>query len=91
MTRKRFVKLLMAEGYSRNGANEIADEVLEDGFSYAEGYEYVMRMLTLVQETLQALSDEVHRSVEIIGRFAGAACDAVSAAVKAFSAAMSQT
>lgn len=26
MTRKRFIKLLMSQGYSRNGANRLADE-----------------------------------------------------------------
>ena len=91
MTRKRFVKLLMAEGYSRNDANDIADEVLEDGYSYAEGYDHIARMLPLVQAMLPAVSDVVHQAVETIGRLAGAVCEAASAAVKAFSAAMSQT
>ncbi len=91
MTRKRFVKLLMAEGYSRNDANDIADEVLEDGFSYAEAYDHITRMLPLVQAILPAVSDVVHQAAETIGRLAGAVCEAASAAVKAFTAAMSQT
>lgn len=33
MTRKRFVKLLMADGYSRNEANEVADDAKE-GYTY---------------------------------------------------------
>lgn len=37
MTRKRFIKLLMAEGYSRNEANELAMDV-DEGFSYDELY-----------------------------------------------------
>ena len=34
MTRKRFVKLLMADGYSRNKANSIAVETVADGDTY---------------------------------------------------------
>jgi hypothetical protein len=34
MTRKRFVKLLMADGYSRNHANSIAREAIADGCTY---------------------------------------------------------
>lgn len=34
MTRKRFVKLLMAQGYSRNKANRIARETVADGYTY---------------------------------------------------------
>lgn len=37
MTRKRFVKLLMADGYSRNEANDLAADVNE-GFSYDKLY-----------------------------------------------------
>lgn len=33
MTRKRFVKLLMSEGYSRNEANDLEKDAL-DGYSY---------------------------------------------------------
>ena len=91
MTRKRFVKLLMAEGYSRNGANAIAEDVLKDGYSYAEGYSHVVRILPLVQAMLPAVSDAVQTAAEMIGRLARAVCDAASAAVQAFSAAMSQT
>lgn len=36
MTRKRFVKLLMAEGFSRNYANFIAETWASKNFSYEE-------------------------------------------------------
>ena len=36
MTRKRFVKLLMADGYSRNDANSIARETIAEGCSYGK-------------------------------------------------------
>ena len=91
MTRKRFVKLLMAEGYSRNSANEIADEALEDGFSYAEAYGYVIRLLPLMDALAGPLADAVTKATESIGRVAKAVSDAAIAAAKAFTAAMSQT
>ncbi len=38
MTRKRFVKLMMAEGHSRNSANVLARQVGKKGISYQRGY-----------------------------------------------------
>jgi len=91
MTRKRFVKLLMAKGYCRNSANEIADEVLEDGFSYAEGYGYVIRILPLAQTVVASFTDAATKAAEALGRVARAVCDAATAAIQAFNAAMNQT
>lgn len=91
MTRKRFVKLLMAEGYSRNGANEIAEEVLADGFTYAEGYDHVTRMLPLVKAMVDTFADAVKKATDAITRIAVAAAEAAKAFVDAFHAAMAQT
>lgn len=41
MTRKRFVKLLMADGYSRNKANSIAKQTVADGDTYGARYWYL--------------------------------------------------
>ena len=38
MTRKRFVKLLMARGFSRNVAVFIADWVVGEGYCYKTAY-----------------------------------------------------
>ena len=38
MTRKRYVKLLMSEGFSRNLANDFAQLVVERGASYQADY-----------------------------------------------------
>lgn len=38
MTRKRYIKLLMAQGYSRNEANARARRVVESDGVYAEAY-----------------------------------------------------
>lgn len=84
MTRKQFIKLLMAEGYSRNSANEIADEVLEDGFTYAEGYGHITRMLPLVKSMIPKMSDAITKMATAVGK-------AVSEAIEAFNAAMTET
>lgn len=91
MTRKRFVKLLMAHGYSRNSANRIADATLKDGYSYAEGYDQVTRILPLVKAMTPVVVDAVHTAAEYIGRVARAVCDAASAAIQAFNAVMNET
>ena len=91
MTRKRFVKLLMAEGYSRNSANDIADEVLADGFTYAEAYDHIARILPLVQAMAGPLWDAAQKAADALSRVARAVVEAASAAVQAFSAAMNET
>lgn len=91
MTRKRFVKLLMDEGYSRNSANEVAVEVLDDGFTYAEGYGHITRILPLVQAMIPKMSDAIVKATEAITRMATAVGKAASAALEAFNAAMTET
>ena len=41
MTRKRYIKLLMAAGYSRNEANQLAEWAVESGLSYRTAYRFV--------------------------------------------------
>lgn len=45
MTRKRYVKLLMGHGYSRNEANLIAQEIADEGGSYQQDYDDQEEML----------------------------------------------
>ena len=47
MTRKRFVKLLMADGYSRNEANTVAAKARICGMRYSTAYS--MRRLRIPQ------------------------------------------
>ena len=49
MTRKRFVKLLMGHGYSRNSANEWAWNAYYKDWSYEDCYRY-MRATYLIHE-----------------------------------------
>ncbi len=64
MTRKRFVKLLMAEGYSRNGANKVAGATIRGGYSYAEGYAIVTKMLPDVCRVARAVCNAARAAVE---------------------------
>lgn len=40
MTRKRYIKLKMSEGLSRNEAVQNAREIVEEGLSYQEDYDH---------------------------------------------------
>ena len=91
MTRKRFIKLLMAEGYSRNSANKIAEDVRNDGMTYAEGFDQATKMLPVIQDTLQRMMDAIQPVVDAIWRVSCALGEAVKAFHDTFQAAMSRT
>lgn len=91
MTRKRFVKLLMAEGFSRNGANKIAEDVRKDGLTYAEGYDMVIRLLPLIDSLTKSLPEAIRSATEAISKFATAIGEAAGAFVETFKAAMCRT
>ena len=91
MTRKRFIKLLMSKGYSRNGANEIADGVLKDGYSYAEAYDQITRLLPLVQAITPEITDAIKKATEVIAKVATATVEAARAFIDAFTAAVGRT
>lgn len=47
MTQKRFKKMLMSKGYSRNAVNKIAKETARSGKTYAKTYEKIVGKLTI--------------------------------------------
>ena len=55
MTRKKFVKLMMAEGYSRNVANVLARNAAAKGVSYQKAYDAATGMSRLVKKLKEAL------------------------------------
>ena len=61
MTRKRFIKLCMSKGYSRNYAVELADDVIADGMSYDQGMETVLLIANI---DFTCLCDAMSRAVE---------------------------
>ena len=81
MTRKRFTKLLMAQGYSRNEANRIAEEISANGKTYAEGYVAYMECIELFSV---GLSDIIERISKTIAKTAQALGEAIVAFSKAY-------
>lgn len=66
MTRKRFVKLLMADGYSRNKANSIAKQTVADGETYGSQYWYLQFGNLFPDVTFPELKDAIGEITELI-------------------------
>ena len=74
MTRKRFIKLLMAKGYSRDGAAALADYAQMCGEPYAEAFQKVS-----THELLNAFNTEAFAAVVERMKAMAAECIAVVA------------
>ena len=84
MTRKRFVKLLMAKGYSRNTANGMATLAQAKGYSYEKAY----RGETAIPNLVDSLAPAIAAMAETIGKMAAALAAGFSAFGEAYRAAM---
>lgn len=87
MTRKRFVKLLMANGYSRNMAQFITQLEAGLGNSYKEAFGKYKRdgSAALMNDFLSPeIYSVINDVAESFGRIARAACAAAEAFVDAF-------
>ena len=60
MTRKRFIKLLMARGYSRNGAALSALLAINNGNTYADAY-FAVRLNDGDPDAIDALQEMCNR------------------------------
>lgn len=82
MTRKRFVKLLMAEGYSRNEANEFADDAKE-GYSY----KFLYSLHCVLRENpsfLEYFFEKVTNAIEKIVEFLPTAIQQINEKITTF-------
>lgn len=79
MTRKRFVKLLMADGYSRNAANTAAMIARSRGIEYGTAYKANEIGLKLDAAGVDALCNAVKNIVDIATKVAWAISKAVCA------------
>ena len=83
MTRKRFIKLCMSKGHSRNRAEKLAADVIADGLSYDQGYARVLWMANIdwvklgaaMNRTIEAVAEATRKlaiaagqAMETIGR-----------------------
>lgn len=78
MTRKRFVKLLMSQGYSRNGAESQAKTINQNGMSYAEGYEVEVDMQRKAIELMPTIIECLVRAFDAFSLSFSAAAEALS-------------
>lgn len=78
MTRKRFIKLLMATGRPRNDAVKIAEVVPMFGWSYLYVFQTIFRPHALFMEVLRTLADEVAAILHVLSaNIADALCSAL--------------
>ena len=61
MTRKRYVKLLMSRGSSRNEANAVAQRALQIQGSYSAAAKYIRPKIKFVVEGLEEFQDALFR------------------------------
>ena len=83
MTRKRFVKLLMADGYSRNQANTIAASAQRVGLTYSNAYRAESNTLDALAKIkdidITALCDAIRNIAEAATKVASAIAKAAAA------------
>ena len=80
MTKKRYVKLLMSMGHSRNDANACACEVAEEGGNYQEDYDALINALDFQSFDFRAWNEALTRMAESMRKVS----TALSAACSAF-------
>lgn len=66
MKRKRFVKLLMARGRSRNDATQAALDAVSDGHTY-DGVYFAVRVNDGDPEVLEAVQEVCNRIADVLG------------------------
>ena len=83
MTRKRFVKLVMGRGYSRDEANSKARAAVSAGVTYEQAY-FAVRCEdgdSEALEAVQAVCERIAAAVQSITEAAMAAAQAITAAL----------
>lgn len=92
MTRKRFVKLLMAAGYDRNKANALAADARSRGIEYSTAYITGKSTLSVGinwnDVNINAICDVVRKIADYAQKAAQAVLKATVAFVEAYTAEM---
>lgn len=84
MTRKRYIKLKMAEGLSRNEAVQNANEIAAEGLSYQEDYDADAECLRFAPEQLRIFCESMQAVVPVFAEFAQRIIRASNAALETF-------
>lgn len=82
MTRKRFEKLMMAQGISRNDAAALAAQAMSQGIPYAKAYH--------AYTAIPKVFDSLRNVAEVVQKIANAACAGLEAFSEAFCAVFKQ-
>ena len=72
MTRKRFVKLMMARGYDRNGANKLADEARRTNQSYQAYDDFYNSFERTLSDAAYSVGEPFPKVVELVAKVARA-------------------
>lgn len=89
MTRKRYIKLLMAKGFSRNEANTAAQMVVEEGDTYLNDYAmFLLHDSAPYTTELAAITEAMSRITDTIANITRALAAAFRAFGDAYRAAM---
>lgn len=84
MTRKRFVKLLMAERFDRNEANLWADYYNTEGVSYVDAYEVYRAVHVIAERVDRSFKNFQCRGLELYNKDFLLLADAAEEAQKSF-------
>lgn len=92
MTRKRFVKMLMSQGYSRNDANEEARTAVSRGIPYDSRYLYIICKKWCLVPTgwLESIDDAVERLSQRISDMVRTVVEAIPTIIEAISVTLPQ-
>lgn len=94
MTRKRFVKLLMAAGYDRNEANAAAAAARSRGVGYSTACIASTAILSIGNKlntiNIDAVCDAIRAVAVAAQQVASAICKAMTAFAEAYTAAMEE-
>lgn len=91
MTRKRFIKLMMSQGYDRNKANELAEYVQKNNITYQNGYKVASEIKRIADDMIPKLAEIMQPIIETVTRFVRACAEGVAAFATAYSNAMSES
>lgn len=91
MTRKRFIKLLMSQGYDRNKANEIAEYVQKNNITYKNGYKATSEIKRIVDDMIPKFAEIMQPIIETVTMVMRACAEGVAAFATAYSNAMSES
>lgn len=82
MTRKRYIKLMMSKGYSRNDANNAARKIQAKGGSYADNAILICISAAECEDVMRSVCETVNALAQELTKFA----KAVVAGAAAFAA-----